>query len=73
MDQIGANTLNMLPNIIKILSRLLGPCAHSVSVCVCGPARCACQRCLAGCCSVFLEGADWTEFSARAGDSALPG
>ncbi len=24
-------------------------------------------------CSVFLEGADWTEFSARAGDSALPG
>ncbi len=26
-----------------------------------------------GCCSVFLEGADWTVFSARAGDSALPG
>ncbi len=26
-----------------------------------------------GCCSVFLEGADWTEFSPRAGDSALPG
>ncbi len=31
------------------LSRLLGPCAHSVSVCVCEPARCACQRCLAPC------------------------
>ncbi len=26
-----------------------------------------------GRCSVFLKGADWTEFSARAGDSALPG
>ncbi len=30
-----------------VLSRLLGPCSHSVSVYVCGPARCACQRCLA--------------------------
>ncbi len=30
-----------------VLSRLLGLCAHSVSVCVCGPAHCACQRCLA--------------------------
>ncbi len=100
-------------------------CAHSVSVCVGGPARCACQRCLVPCtwrgnqngyrcsssalpisgwrfcgglsdrycsCGVllsvssrswgcsrlvavqyFLKGADWTEFSARAGDSALPG
>ncbi len=28
---------------------------------------------LPGCCSVFLEGADWTDFSAQAGDSALPG
>ncbi len=26
-----------------------------------------------GFCSIFLECADWTEFSARAGDSALPG
>ncbi len=26
-----------------------------------------------GFCSIFLEGADWTEFTARAGDSALPG
>ncbi len=31
------------------MSWLLGPCAHSVSVCVCGPARCACQRCLTPC------------------------
>ncbi len=26
-----------------------------------------------GCCSVFLEVANWTDFSAQAGDSALPG
>ncbi len=26
-----------------------------------------------GCCLVFLEGADWTDFSTQAGDSALPG
>ncbi len=28
---------------------------------------------VSGCCSVFLEGADWTDFSAQVVDSALPG